>query len=90
MRPGTSQAIGTLRIGENYDDIRAQMTRRGAILLVTELTKILATSILLFVVVYFTITRPLSALARKLQSSAREGSSRRQPETAFVNWAWSK
>ena len=73
LRPGTTQEIGILRIWENYDDIRAQLARRGGILVVTELTKILGTSILLFVVVYFVITRPLSTVAEKLQSSAAQG-----------------
>ena len=73
LRPGTVQQIGVLRISENYDDVRAELARRGGVLVVTELTKILATSILLFVVVYFVITRPLSTLAEKVQSSAGKG-----------------
>jgi signal transduction histidine kinase/ActR/RegA family two-component response regulator len=73
LRPGTNQRIGTLRISENYDDIRAELARRGGVLVVTELTKILAASILLFVVVYFVITRPLAALAEKVQSNAAHG-----------------
>ena len=73
LRPGTTQTIGALRISENYDDIRAQLARRAGVLVVTELTKILATSILLFVVVFFLITRPLSTLAEKVQRSAGQG-----------------
>jgi len=73
LRPGTVQPIGTLRISENYDDIRAELIRRGVTLVITELTKILATSILLFIVVHFLITRPLSMLAEKVQSSAGRG-----------------
>src|ERR1051326_6699068 len=74
LRPGTTQTIGTLRISENYEDLRAQLARRAGVLVVTELTKILATSILLFVVVFFLITRPLSTLAEKVQRSAGQGS----------------
>jgi hypothetical protein len=83
LRPGTVQPIGSLRISENYDDIRAELARRGGALVVSELTKILATSILLFVVVHFLITRPLCTLAEKVQASAGRGGPAPSRSNAF-------
>jgi signal transduction histidine kinase len=68
LRPNSSERIGTLRISESYDDVRAQLERRSAALIAMELTKILATSILLFFIAYFLVARPLRQLAQKVQS----------------------
>jgi signal transduction histidine kinase/ActR/RegA family two-component response regulator len=67
LRPSSSQRIGTLRLAENYDEVRDQIRRRAAVFVITELTKIFATSTLLFFVAYFLITRPLRVLAHKVQ-----------------------
>jgi len=69
LRPGTERRIGTLRLWENYDDVRAQVAQRAMALITSELVKILATSVLLLIAVYFLITRPLSVLATKVQDS---------------------
>src|SRR5258705_12797228 len=53
---------------ESYDNVRAQLERRAGALVITELTKIMATSVLLFFVAYFLVTRPLRMLARKVQT----------------------
>ena len=67
LRPNSDQQIATLSMWESYDNVRAQLERRAGVLVVTELTKIMATSILLFFVAYFLVTRPLRMLARKVQ-----------------------
>ena len=69
LRPGTEQRIGTLRLWENYDDVRAQVAQRATSVITSELVKILATSVLLLIAVYILITRPLSVLATKVQQS---------------------
>jgi signal transduction histidine kinase/ActR/RegA family two-component response regulator len=68
LRPNSDQRIGTLKVSESYEDVRAALTRRAGILVVSELTKIFATSSLVFFVAYLLITRPLRILARKVQT----------------------
>jgi len=68
LRPNTQQAIGILRLWENYDNARDQMKSRAAMLVVTETTKVFVISVLLFFVVHRAFTRPLSELAHKVQS----------------------
>src|SRR5258708_19976736 len=68
LRPNTQQAIGTLRLWENYDNARDQMKSRAAMLVVTETTKVFVISVLLFFVGHRAFTRPLSDLAHKVQS----------------------
>jgi signal transduction histidine kinase/ActR/RegA family two-component response regulator len=68
LRPNSEEQIGTLRIWESYDNLRASLERRAVILVVTELTKIFTTSILVFFVAYLLVTRPLRVLADKVQS----------------------
>src|SRR5262245_43569284 len=66
LRPNSDQQIATLKMWESYDGVRAPLKRRAGVLVITELTKILATSVLLFFVAYLLVTRPLKMLARKV------------------------
>jgi len=68
LRPNSDQQIATLKMWESYDGVRAPLKRRAGVLVITELTKILATSVLLFFVAYLLVTRPLKMLARKVTS----------------------
>ena len=70
LRPNSPERIGTLRLAENYDEDRAQVARRAGLLVITELTKIAATSVLISLVAYFLITR---SLARARAQGSRWG-----------------
>jgi signal transduction histidine kinase/ActR/RegA family two-component response regulator len=70
MRPNTKEPIGNLRVFENYDDVLTQVRRHAGALIVAELIKILALSLLLFFVIHRWITRPLARLAGEVQNVA--------------------
>ena len=69
LRPNSNQQIATLRMSESYAEVRAQLERRAGVLVITDLSKVMATSVLLFFAAYLLVTRPLRMLARKVQSS---------------------
>ena len=73
-RPNTRDRIGELRISESYADVLAQVRRHAGALVVTELGKILALSLLVFFVIHRWITRPLSLLAGKVHDTATSDS----------------
>ena len=70
--PGTRQTFGSLRVFENYDSDRDQARRRAATLVIGELGRTLAISVLLFFLIHLWITRPLSRLAGKVQENAAD------------------
>jgi signal transduction histidine kinase/ActR/RegA family two-component response regulator len=74
LRPNSDQRIGTLKLSESYANMRAELRERAAILIVDEAMKIFATSILVFFVAYFLITRPLRQLVRQVQDGAEQDS----------------
>jgi signal transduction histidine kinase len=74
LRPGGHQILGVLRLYENYDQDRRQVRRNAAMLVIGELTKVLALSLIVFFLVHIWITRPLAQLAAKVQDNAAAGS----------------
>jgi len=73
FRPGSRTPLGFLRLYENYDQDRQQMRRNAAMLVMGELTKALALSLIVFFLVHIWITRPLAQLAAKVQDNAAGG-----------------
>jgi signal transduction histidine kinase/ActR/RegA family two-component response regulator len=70
FRPNTNETIGLLRISESYADVLAQVRRHAGALIIAEIGKILALSVLIFFLVHRWITRPLSLLAAKVHDVA--------------------
>jgi signal transduction histidine kinase/CheY-like chemotaxis protein len=70
FRPGSREAIGTLRVWENYDENRALLKDRVFTLIVAELIKVALLSALMFVILDRTITGPLRRLVQRLRGSA--------------------
>jgi signal transduction histidine kinase/ActR/RegA family two-component response regulator len=86
LRPNTRERIGTLRVWESYADVRVALARRAGLLVVSELTKILATSGLVFFAAFLLIARPLRALARQVWNTDEGDSDRKIAVSRPLRW----